>query len=161
MLTQQIPDESPLLVYNMSLNHLDDIFDQGMNAKRVLSLAKATLDVIESGSLAIHAMGEGLSLTYGLHRKLAIKQVDRLLNLLGKARDSDGLERTIKADTSMSHGYSFFRQGVIYYSLLIKMKEEETCLLINNSVCYLKQHRLYTSTPRIILDLKMRGYLWY
>ncbi len=33
-----------------------------MHAKRVLSLANATLGVIESGSLAIHAIGSGLSL---------------------------------------------------------------------------------------------------
>ncbi len=30
-----------------------------MHAKRVLSLANATLGVIESGSLAIHAIGSG------------------------------------------------------------------------------------------------------
>lgn len=30
-----------------------------MHAKRVLSLANATLGVIESGSLAIHAIGNG------------------------------------------------------------------------------------------------------
>ena len=44
-----------------SSNHIDDIFGQDMHAKRVLSLANATLGVIESGSLAIHAIGSRLS----------------------------------------------------------------------------------------------------
>lgn len=150
MLTEQTPGENLLLVYNTILNHLDDILCQGMIAKQVLSLAKATVGVIESCSLSVHVMEEGLSPTFCLHRKHAIKQIDRLLRLLGKARDSYGLVRTIKTNTSMSCGYSFFRQCVIYYLLLTKMKEVETCLLINNSVCYLKQHHLYTSMPRII-----------
>ena len=38
-----------------------------------------TLRVIESGSLAIHAIGSGLSQPNGLERKHAVKQVDRLL----------------------------------------------------------------------------------
>ena len=43
--------------HELILNHIDDIFGQDMHAKRVLSLANATLGVIESGSLAIHAIG--------------------------------------------------------------------------------------------------------
>ncbi|OLF19977.1 hypothetical protein BSP75_19620 [Aeromonas sp. YN13HZO-058] len=42
--------------HELILNHIDDIFGQDMHAKRVLSLANATLGVIESGSLAIHAI---------------------------------------------------------------------------------------------------------
>lgn len=60
--------------------HLDDIFGQDMHAKRVLSLANATQGVIESSSLAIHAIGNGLAQANGLERKYAIKQVDRLLS---------------------------------------------------------------------------------
>ena len=52
----------------MILNHIDDIFGQDMHAKRVLSLANATHGVIGSGSLAIHAIGNGLSLVSGLDR---------------------------------------------------------------------------------------------
>ena len=37
------------------------------------------MGVIGSGSLAIHAIGNGLSLVSGLDRKHAVKQVDRLL----------------------------------------------------------------------------------
>jgi hypothetical protein len=65
--------------HEMILNHIDDIFGHDMHAKRALSLANATLGVIESGSLAIHAIGNGLSLANGLERKHAVKQVDRLL----------------------------------------------------------------------------------
>lgn len=65
--------------HDMILNHIDDIFGQDMHAKRVLSLANATHGVIGSGSLAIHAIGNGLSLVSGLDRKHAVKQVDRLL----------------------------------------------------------------------------------
>lgn len=65
--------------HELILNHIDDIFGQDMHAKRVLSLANATHGVIESGSLAIHAIGGGLSLASGLERKYAVKQVDRLL----------------------------------------------------------------------------------
>ncbi|GHA27597.1 hypothetical protein UN63_12195 [Oceanisphaera arctica] len=39
--------------------HLHDIFGQDMHAKRILSLAYATQGVIESSSLAIHAIGNG------------------------------------------------------------------------------------------------------
>ena len=73
-----------------------------------------------------------------------------LLTLLGKAGDSVGLERTIKVNTSKTRTYSFFRQGVIYYQLLPKMKEANAILLMEKFVYYLKQHRLYTRTLGII-----------
>ncbi|MGL4933387.1 MAG: IS4 family transposase [Aeromonas sp.] len=73
-----------------------------------------------------------------------------LLTLLGKAGDSAGLERTIKVNTSKSRTYSFFRQGVIYYQLLPKMKEANAILLMEKFTYYLKQHRLYTRTFGII-----------
>jgi len=47
-----------------------------------------------------------------------------LLTLLGAAGDAAGLERTIKANTSKTRTYSFFRQGCIYYALLPGMREE-------------------------------------
>lgn len=147
MLTQKIPNEDLLLVYKMILNHLDDI---SMNAKQVLSLAKANLGATESGSLAIYAIEEGLSLICGLHGKYATKKMYRLLNTLWQARDSDRLECIIKANASMNHGYSFFRQGVIYYQPLTKMKEHEVFLLINKSFCYLRLHCLYISMPKVI-----------
>lgn len=59
---------------------INDIFGHDMHAKRVTSLANATHGVIEAGSLAIHAIGNGLAQANGLARKYAIKQVDRLLS---------------------------------------------------------------------------------
>ena len=59
---------------------LSDLFDGDMHAKRVLSLANATLGVIRTTSLAVHTIGLGLALARGLVTKHAIKQVDRLLS---------------------------------------------------------------------------------
>ena len=66
-----------------------------------------------------------------------------LLTLLGKAGDAVGLEKTIKANTSKTRTYSFFRQGCIYYQLLPKMKEENAIKLMEKFSYYLSQHRLY------------------
>lgn len=68
-----------MLDHNTILQHIDDIFGQDMHAKRVLSLANATQGVLSSGSLAIHAIGNGLSVARSIDRKHAVKQVDRLL----------------------------------------------------------------------------------
>lgn len=54
----------------------------------------------------------------------------KLPTLLGKAGDSAGLERTIKVNTIKTRTYSFFRQGVIYYQLLPRMKESYARLLM-------------------------------
>ena len=59
---------------------LDGVFEEDIHAKRILSLANATLGVMASGSLAIHAIGQGLAHASGLMSKHAIKQVDRLLS---------------------------------------------------------------------------------
>lgn len=59
---------------------LDGIFGEDMHAKRVLSLANATLGVMSGASLAVHAIGQGLALARGLKAKHAVKQVDRLLS---------------------------------------------------------------------------------
>lgn len=66
-----------------------------------------------------------------------------LLTLLGKAGDAADLERTIKANTSKTRSYSFFRQGCIYYQLLPKMKEENAIKLMTKFSYYLTQHRLF------------------
>jgi hypothetical protein len=62
---------------------LDRLFDGDLHAKRVLSLANATLGVIKSASLAVNTIGQGLALARGLVTKHAIKQVDRLLSNQG------------------------------------------------------------------------------
>ena len=62
---------------------LKTLFAQDLHAKRVLSLAGATLGVIESASLAVGMIGQGLALARGRLTKHAIKQVDRLLSTQG------------------------------------------------------------------------------
>jgi len=62
---------------------LESLFDGDVHAKRVLSLANATLGVIASSSLAIHAIGQGLANARGTLTKHGIKQVDRLLSNRG------------------------------------------------------------------------------
>jgi len=59
---------------------LTTLFADDLHAKRVLSLAGATLGVIESASLAVAMIGQGLALARGRLTKHAIKQVDRLLS---------------------------------------------------------------------------------
>jgi hypothetical protein len=62
---------------------LAGLFDGDLHAKRVLSLANATLGVIKTASLAVNTIGQGLALARGLVTKHAIKQVDRLLSSQG------------------------------------------------------------------------------
>ena len=59
---------------------LTSLFDGDMHAKRVLSLANATLGVVRTASLAVSTIGQGLALARGRTTKHAIKQVDRLLS---------------------------------------------------------------------------------
>ena len=66
------------------LNFINIILYEGdLHAKRVLSLAKATLGVLTSASLAIHAVGRGLAQAMGTLTKHGVKQVDRLLSNRG------------------------------------------------------------------------------
>jgi len=57
-----------------------DLFEFDIHAKRVYSLANATLGVMSGESLAIHTIGQGLAQARGLVTKHSIKQVDRLLS---------------------------------------------------------------------------------
>ena len=56
------------------------LYDGDLHAKRVLSLANATLGVLTSASLAVHAIGQGLARAMGKLSKHGVKQVDRLLS---------------------------------------------------------------------------------
>lgn len=58
---------------------VESLFTDDLHAKRVLSLAHATLGAIHAASLAIHLIGIGMAEARGVHSKHAIKQVDRLL----------------------------------------------------------------------------------
>jgi len=61
-----------------------DSFTEGdLHAKRVESLAGATVGVIQAASLAVCAIGRALALARGIKSKHAIKQVDRLLSNRG------------------------------------------------------------------------------
>jgi Transposase DDE domain len=59
---------------------LGGVFGQDLHAKRVRSLAGATLGAMRSCSLAVSLIGQGLALARGLKTKHAVKQVDRLLS---------------------------------------------------------------------------------
>jgi hypothetical protein len=59
---------------------LGGLFGEDVHAKRVQSLANATLGVMTAASLAVAAIGHGLALARGGLTKHAIKQVDRLLS---------------------------------------------------------------------------------
>ena len=59
---------------------LTGLLGTDMHAKRILSLANATLGVVRTGSLAVHTIGQGLAAARGLKTKHAVKQVDRLLS---------------------------------------------------------------------------------
>ena len=72
--------ESPKIDEHRVLAFLSSLFASDLHAKRVLSLAHATIGVIHSASLAIHAIGIGMAEARGLNPKHAIKQVDRMLN---------------------------------------------------------------------------------
>ena len=59
------------------------LYDGDLHAKRVLSLGNATLGVLTSASLAVHAIGQGLAQAMGKLREHGVKQVDRLLSNQG------------------------------------------------------------------------------
>src|SRR3979490_918814 len=62
---------------------IDRLYDHDLHAKRVDSLAAATLGVMTGASLAIAMIGQALAQARGLVTKHAIKQVDRLLSNSG------------------------------------------------------------------------------
>jgi hypothetical protein len=62
---------------------LKGFLEEDVHAKRIFSLSDATLGVMTSGAMAIHAVGHGISQARGVLRKHAIKQVDRLLSNKG------------------------------------------------------------------------------
>jgi len=59
---------------------LGSVLDHDLHAKRVDSLADATLGVLRGASLAVCSIGQGLAAARGLNTKHATKQVDRLLS---------------------------------------------------------------------------------
>jgi len=74
-----VPTKKPLSFEGVH-RFLKTLFAEDLHAKRVLSLAGATLGVIESASLAVAMIGQGLALARGRLTKHTIKQVNRLLS---------------------------------------------------------------------------------
>ena len=62
---------------------LEVLFSGDVHAKRIYSLANATLGVISTASLAVNTIGQGLALARGRLPKHTIKQVDRMLSNAG------------------------------------------------------------------------------
>lgn len=59
---------------------VEELFGEDLHAKRVTSLAKATVGTLQAPSLAVSAIGHGLALAQGGLSRHAIKQVDRMLS---------------------------------------------------------------------------------
>ena len=62
---------------------IEHLYEGDLHAKRVLSLSNATLGVLVSASLAVHAIGQGMAQALGKLSKHGVKQVDRLLSNQG------------------------------------------------------------------------------
>ncbi len=71
------------ITFESTHQFLNELFAEDVHAKRVYSLANATLGVIGSASLAVNTIGQGLALARGRLTKHAVKQVDRLLSNRG------------------------------------------------------------------------------
>ena len=59
---------------------LGEVYGADLHAKRIESLAGATLGVMQSASLAVALIGQALAQAKGLITKHAIKQIDRMLS---------------------------------------------------------------------------------
>ena len=59
------------------------MLDESVHAKRIRSLADATIGVMTGASLAVSVIGQSLAHAKNLTTKHAIKQVDRLLGNKG------------------------------------------------------------------------------
>src|ERR1035438_753261 len=71
------------ITFKVTHRFLSGLFGEDVHAKRISSLANATLGVVSSASLAVGLIGQGLALARGRLPKHAIKQVDRLLSNRG------------------------------------------------------------------------------
>jgi len=65
--------------FNKVHEFVEELFEEDMHEKRVLSLANATVGVMAGASLAVATIGQALAQARGLRTKHAVKQVDRLL----------------------------------------------------------------------------------
>jgi hypothetical protein len=128
---------------------LSGLFDGDLHAKRVLSLANASLGVIRSGSLAVHAIGLGLAQARGLKTKHAVKQVDRLLS--NEGIDIDAARRHWvpyvagpRTNTNVAMDWTDFDadgQATIMLSLLTRHGRATPLLWLTVDTDTLKNHR--------------------
>jgi hypothetical protein len=73
------PDRRRMRLMDVRL-FVGELYGDDLHAKRVDSLAGATLGVMRSASLAVDMIGQALAQAKGLVTKHAIKQVDRMLS---------------------------------------------------------------------------------
>jgi hypothetical protein len=128
---------------------LSGLFDGDLHAKRVLSLANASLGVIRSGSLAVHAIGLGLAQARGLKTKHAVKQVDRLLS--NEGIDIDAARRQWvpyvagpRTNINVAMDWTDFDadgQATIMLSLLTRHGRATPLLWLTVDTATLKNHR--------------------
>lgn len=59
---------------------IESLTENDLHAKRVLSLAHATIGVVHGAALGVTAIGRAMAIARGLSTKHAVKQVDRLLS---------------------------------------------------------------------------------
>jgi len=128
---------------------LTKLFDGDLHAKRILSLANATLGVVRTTSLAVNAIGHGLALARGLVTKHAIKQVDRLLSNEGIDIDA-ALRHWVpyvvgpRTSINVAMDWTDFdadRQATIMLSLLTRHGRATPLLWLTVDTATLKNHR--------------------
>jgi hypothetical protein len=71
---------APSINQAQTVDFLNEVFDFDVHAKRIQSLANATLGAIHAASLGVSAIGRALAVADELTPRHAIKQVDRLLS---------------------------------------------------------------------------------
>lgn len=128
---------------------LSTLFDGDLHAKRVLSLANATLGVIRTASLAVNTIGQGLALARGLTTKHAIKQVDRLLSNQGIDVDAalrHWVPYVVGPRTSINVAMDWTEfdadgQATIMLSLLTRHGRATPLLWLTVDTATLKNHR--------------------
>jgi hypothetical protein len=128
---------------------LISLFDGDLHAKRILSLANATLGVISTASLAVNTIGQGLALARGLVTKHAIKQVDRLLSNEGIDVDAalrHWIPYVVGPRTSINVAMDWTEfdadgQATIMLSLLTRHGRATPLLWLTIDTATLKSHR--------------------
>ena len=70
-------DSKTILKRDDIMEFITQLYGGDLHAKRVLSLANATLGILASASLAIHAIGQGLAQALGKLGKHGVKQHKR------------------------------------------------------------------------------------